>query len=105
MPTAGFDHFADIRRTYQNKALSLKEKSVLLCLIYHRNSRTGKCSPSQKTIAEELGLSQPTVSRILKGLYSRGLVVNTAKSNQPPAYVLGLNDIQWMNNAVEGLKC
>ena len=104
MPDSGYDHFGDIRLVYLNESLSLKEKMVLLCLIYHRNSKTGRCFPSQRTIGRECGMSQSTVSRTLKKLYALGLVANVSRKNQPPSYILGLSVMQYMNNALEGIS-
>ena len=43
--------------------MSGADKSVLVCLIDHANPRTGRCDPSEATIAAETNLPKRTVER------------------------------------------
>lgn len=50
------------------------EKAVLVCLIDHANTKTGRCDPSEPTIAHELDVPLRTVERAIAGLRTAGIV-------------------------------
>lgn len=62
------------RAIYAHEGLTSQEKAVALCLIWHRNTLSGKCNPSQATIARETGLSERAVRRAIKGLRDAGTI-------------------------------
>lgn len=57
--------------------LKPRELRVLLCLLLHRNGRTGRCNPARKTIGEFLGLHRSHLSIAIAGLQSKGWVLET----------------------------
>lgn len=56
--------------------------AVYAFILSHRNTKTNKCFPSVKTIADELGVSKSTVEKsITKLVESDYLIVNSGKQN------------------------
>lgn len=62
------------RRIFENGGLSASEKLVALCLVWHRNTRTGQCNPGQAAIARETGLKERAVRSALHGLGAKGVI-------------------------------
>ncbi|MGE4537614.1 MAG: helix-turn-helix domain-containing protein [Desulfovibrio sp.] len=62
------------RRIFENEGLSASEKLVALCLVWHRNTRTGQCNPGQAAIARETGLKERAVRSALHGLGAKGII-------------------------------
>lgn len=54
--------------------LKPRELRVLLCLLLHRNGRSGRCDPSRKTIGEWLDFERSHVSIAIAGLVSKGWI-------------------------------
>ena len=61
------------------RGISMRAKSVLMVLAWHANSKTQRCNPSLRTIADEAGMSRNTVDAALDDLHEAGLI----ESKQP----------------------
>lgn len=55
-----------------SEALSDSQKRVAAALLDHFNRKTGRCDPSQTTLAEILGVDRRTVIRAMKNLVASG---------------------------------
>ena len=60
-----------------DKTVSTTAKLLFAQLCDHRNRGTGQCNPRRRKLAEELGVSIPTVSRALTELRKVGLIQST----------------------------
>lgn len=69
--------FQHIQAAYGCKAPGFKEKSVLICLAFHKNKKNGQCNPSISLIAEECQMSRPLVVRCLQKLKAASLLFIT----------------------------
>ena len=79
------------------------EKLVLLSLADHHNSGTGKCIPSQASVAEQTSMSVRTVQRHMASLEARGLISRVprfrgeGRGRTSDAYILqGDNLARWL---------
>ena len=88
---ARFDNYADATTVLRLKGPDQIEKHVLHVLLLCRNRWTGKCCPGQRALAEWLGLSKTSITRALKRLSGRGLIVNTSRAKQSPNYLICLD--------------
>lgn len=62
------------RIIFEAEGLSASEKIVALCLVWHRNMRTGQCNPGQALISRETGLKERAVRSALQGIAAKGIV-------------------------------
>lgn len=62
------------RIIFEAESLSTSEKIVALCLIWHRNMRTGQCNPGQALISRETGLKERAVRSAIQGIAAKGVV-------------------------------
>lgn len=65
------------RLIFEAQGLTTSEKIVALCLVWHRNTRTGQCNPGQTTVARETGLKERAVRSALHGLVAKGVIQAT----------------------------
>lgn len=70
----GNENIALQKLIFEAEGLSASEKIVALCLIWHRNMRTGQCNPGQATISRETGLKERAVRSSVLGLAAKGVV-------------------------------
>lgn len=63
------------RQAWADRRLSARDRLVLLCLVWHRNERTGRCDPGWDTVSAETGFSRSTVAEAVKRLESMGWIV------------------------------
>jgi DNA-binding MarR family transcriptional regulator len=68
-----YSHFKTAEMLWKAK-IPPTPKYVALCILSHRRNKNGFCFPSQKTIARETGLSEPTVKRAIKQLESLNVI-------------------------------
>jgi DNA-binding Lrp family transcriptional regulator len=68
--------------------ISAGAKAVATALIWHANSKTGRCDPGIGRLGHETGLSRSGVIRALKELCRKGILVRTRRSNASNAYQL-----------------
>jgi len=59
---------------WAQKDVTTNEKMVLLALADRHNSDTGECWPSNRRLAEDTRLSEPSIKKITKALAERGLI-------------------------------
>jgi DNA-binding transcriptional MocR family regulator len=85
------------------------EKLVLLSLADHHNSGTGKCIPSQASVAEQTSMSVRTVQRHMASLEERGLIRRVprfrgeGRGRTSDAYILqGDNLARWLQGDKPG---
>lgn len=62
---------------WDTPGLSTTARLIALCVLWHRNGKTGLCCPSRERVASLIGVSIPTVRRALKELKAAGVLVNT----------------------------
>lgn len=62
---------------FKAQDLTTPEKIVALCLIWHRNQKTGRCDPGQARICMETGLKERAVREAIHGLVAKKLLVAT----------------------------
>ena len=55
--------------------ISASAKAVAAALIWHANSKTGRCDPGQKRLAYETRLSRRTVRKAVTELLKRGFIL------------------------------
>ena len=70
------DLLRDVTRKHPD--LSMNEKSALKALL-HRIDATGRCWPSYKAIANDMGSSISVVNRALKSLREKGYISSSRK--------------------------
>lgn len=80
---------------WEQRQMLAADKLVLMCLASHAGHRSQACYPKVDSIAEECGLSAPTVRRSIGWLEERGLlrafaVVGT-RGNRANVYVLNVD--------------
>lgn len=61
------------------KGVTLPGKLVLFALANRHNQETGRCDPSVKTIAKDLGISERSVQEGLRSLEQEGLIVTVER--------------------------
>lgn len=76
------------REAWADSRLSSRDRLVALCLIWHRNGRTGQCNPSWDCIMRECGLSRSSVIRALSSLQSLGWIVVSPSGQKSAAYYI-----------------
>lgn len=54
--------------------LSAAQLAVYVQLVWHQNSRTGRCNPSQSRLAAQIGRDKRTVQNAIAALKKRGLI-------------------------------
>lgn len=86
---AGNDNIGLQRLIFEAQGLTTSEKIVALCLIWHRNVRTGQCNPGQATIARETGLKDRAVRSALHGLVGKGVIRATRTQRTTRYDILG----------------
>lgn len=66
--------FKTVEWAYTVEGLSGPQKATLVALSFCLNERSGKCCPSQQTLASMTSLSNSTVGRALDGLADLGVI-------------------------------
>jgi len=62
---------------FKAQDLTTPEKIVALCLVWHRNQKTGRCDPGQARICLETGLKERAVRDAIHGLTEKQVIVTT----------------------------
>ena len=68
--------------------ISAGAKAVATALIWHANSRSGRCDPGIGRLGHETSMSRSAVIRAIKELRRKGVLVRTRRSNASNAYQL-----------------
>jgi len=53
--------------------------SVYLCLLFHKNNKTGDCFPSEETLAKKTGMTRNSVRKHIKSLLDFGIIERIKK--------------------------
>jgi len=85
--TQKLNNYVILKRLREDESLLPNEKLIAMILLTFRNTKTGQCSPGQRRLAKNSGYSQPTVSRIITNLISKGIIENKHHEKQKPLYV------------------
>ncbi len=68
------EHIRIADAIWDDDRLTTNEKIVALCILKHRNNKTGKAFPKQPTICRKIKLSLPTVKRAVKTLVTLNII-------------------------------
>lgn len=79
-----------LRWAYTTRGLHLSQHALLTCLCWHHNADTGRCDPSQQTLAEETGMDARTVRSATAALVAAGLIVPERHAHQRLTYTLNI---------------
>jgi len=69
-----------IRKGYSAK-FGPYSTAIYLCLLHHKNNKTGDCFPSEKSIARKMGMSRNTVREHIKKLLEYRIISRVKKSS------------------------
>lgn len=73
--------YETVDRALARDGLPPTTKLVLAMTAKFRNTKTGKCHPSQATLARACGISVSTLNRHLRALEKRGLIKRKRRYN------------------------
>jgi len=83
-----------VNKAFEAPGVRGMEKFVLVALARFASDETDTCNPSEKEIAEAVGITQPGVHKILRKLVDYGLIVKeNGKGRGKSSYLLKLGDI------------
>jgi len=71
-----------LRQSDGHPGLGGARKSVLACLAFHANHKSGKCQLKYGTVAEELGVSVSSVDKAVKWLEAEGYITRGGRTRR-----------------------
>jgi hypothetical protein len=79
-----------LKWAYTTRGLRPSEHAILAALAWHHNQDTGRCDPSQQTLAEETSLCVRAVRDGLHGLAEVGLIAIERRQHQAQVYTVNV---------------
>lgn len=84
--TAAKDQFVEWAARDRHRLMTKAAKAVLAYLVRRLNFNTGRCDPSQKTIADDLDMGLRSVERAIKSLSDAGWVEVSRRGKTVPNF-------------------
>lgn len=92
------------RLVLSRRGLSMRAKLVLVALLDHLNCKTGRCNPSRRALADDLGVSVDTIKRGLKELLADPRWINQKLTRGAPWYSFRFDRLQEEGAALHPLS-